>query len=132
MNRSSRYFNLREREKVQRKVKDISKDKKKRNKLYALDSCFGGVAIYDLQRIRDCTYYGVAKINERIKYLRPDCEHVSFNACASGRYKVGFNTTELSYSAEVMDYNCEGCSPALLNPRMQVWHGMQVSQRTKE
>jgi hypothetical protein len=121
-----KFMNLREREKVQKKVNDIVKDKHRRKKLYAVDSCFGGLAIYNMSLVQNCTYYGNSLVNYKAwssKYLRPDCEHIQFNACASGRYKIGFNSTDKKYNYEVEDLNCEHCKPVLLNPRMQTWHG---------
>ena len=123
-----KFLNLKGREKVQSKIKDIVRDKYKRKKLYEVDSCFGGLAIYDMERImkkdRDvpkCTYWGLSKIHRK-RHLKPDCEHVSFNACVIGKYEISYNNETSHYK---LKYNkdCKHCHPALLNPRMQVWHG---------
>jgi len=118
----NKFMNLVNREKVQLYVRDIMVDWRKRHKVYPVDSCFGGLAIYDMQSIRDCEYHGVAW-DEQTGSLRPDCEHLSFNACASGRYKVGKAQGRDDYTIQFQDTECSDCKNIIFNPRMQVWHG---------
>ena len=121
-----KFMHLKEREKVQRRVKNIVKDKLTRKKFYQLDSCFGGLAIYDMNLIQNCLYSGNGLVyGGGSKYLRPDCEHISFNACASGKYKIEFNSLLKYYEFEVEDEFCQtaSCKPVMFNPRMQTWHG---------
>lgn len=115
------------RELVQRRVKDIVKTEKMRRKLYAVQSCFGGLTIYDMKNIqrRGCNYNGVSQYGTS-RLLKPDCEHVSFNACVSGKNKVTFNSTTSRYNIDIQDNMCRTPTcrhSVLLNPRMQTWHG---------
>ena len=108
-------------------MRDIARDETRRKRLYAVDSCYGGLAIYEMAKVRSerCHYYGMSQ--RKGADWKPDCEHVSFNACVSGRYKVNMtNTGTRIYGYENACGTGGGgseCSLALLNPRMQTWHG---------
>lgn len=125
--RHDKFLNLAAREQVQRRVRDIGRDETRRKRLYAVDSCYGGLAIYEMAKVRSerCHYYGMSQ--RKGADWKPDCEHVSFNACVSGRYKVNMtNTGTRIYGYENACGTGGGgleCSLALLNPRMQTWHG---------
>mmetsp|Transcript_30166 Transcript_30166/g.64452 ORF Transcript_30166/g.64452 Transcript_30166/m.64452 type:complete len:586 (+) Transcript_30166:240-1997(+) len=131
-----KFMHLKERELVASRVKDVSINEGTRKRLYEVNSCFGGLAIYDMHEVeqQECRYFGASHFWG--KHSRPDCEHISFNACVAGRYKLNttknyhFSKTRLDdrYTVEVSRecgrHRRQGdCSQPLRNPRMQNWQG---------
>jgi hypothetical protein len=67
----------------------VFEKKKEANGLIKVMSAFGGIAIYKINSIENCTYNGIIENNKEI------CEHVPFHLCMNDNKKNIYINTEM-------------------------------------